>query len=54
MDKVSPDSRQEALDILYEISKLLNCQIDKETLSILVRLVSQYVIFSKRLRIHIW
>jgi len=39
MDKVSPDSRQEALDILYEISKLLNCQIDKETLSILVSLI---------------
>jgi hypothetical protein len=40
MNKISSDPTQEALDILFEISKILNCQLDKETLSILVRFVS--------------
>ena len=34
---------QETLEILFEISQILNCQIDRQTLSIIVTLIENGV-----------
>lgn len=34
---------QETLDVLFEIQKLLNCGLDRETLSIIVTLIENNV-----------
>jgi hypothetical protein len=39
MNQTTLDPAKETLDILYELSTLLDCRVDKETLSILVRFV---------------
>ena len=43
LNQLDIEDSKEALDILYEMSQILNCDLSKETLNILVTMIEKRI-----------